>query len=192
MLPNECHCNEENDSKGLCFHVDLAKSDNITAAKTFFQTSTTTTTTINTTSPCGNNDSRYKVIQNQCIYFETNIKNFENARENCKQKGGKLYEPKDSAKMKEIVKISQGNLFNFITLGNTWAWIGMTDIASEGNYVYDSNGLSINFTPLWYSGYGARGTSHNCISVLTTISSSNIGKFTDRSCLDTRKSICEL
>ena len=47
-LPNECHCDGSNDSKGLCFHEDLAKS-NITAAREYFSTSTTTTTTTTTT-----------------------------------------------------------------------------------------------------------------------------------------------
>ena len=141
-----------------------------------------------TTKPCAlnNNDSRYRIIQNQCFYFEKVTKSFDNARANCKQKGGKLYEPEDAVKMKEIAKISHG------TLGNVWAWIGITDIASEGNYVYDSNGLSINFTPLWHNIFGARGTSYNCVSVLTQIGHSEYGEFFDRKCSDNLRSICEL
>ena len=134
-----------------------------------------------------NNDSRYRIIQNQCFYFETATKSFDNARANCKQKEGKLYEPEDAVKMKEIAKISHD------TLGNAWAWIGITDIASEGSYVYDSNGLSINFTPLWHHIYGTRGTNYNCVSVLTTKGHAEIGEFLDRSCSNEKyKSICEL
>ena len=141
-----------------------------------------------TTKPCAlnNNDSRYRIIQNNCLYFEKVTKSFDNARANCKQKGGKLYEPEDAVKMKEIAKISH-DIF-----GNVWAWIGITDIASEGNYVYDSNGLSINFTPLWHHTFGARGTSYNCVSVLTNIGHSEIGEFLDSSCPGNLKSICEL
>ena len=134
----------------------------------------------------GNNDPRYRIIQNQCFYFEKVTKSFDNARANCKQKGGKLYEPEDAVKMKEIAKISHG------TLGNVWAWIGITDIASEGNYVYDSTGLGINFIPLWHYIYGTRGTSYNCVSVLTQIGHYKVGKLSDNSCLGNKRSICEL
>jgi hypothetical protein len=31
--------------------------------------------------------------------------------------------------------------------GGHLTWIGITDTAKEGNYVYDSNGQNINFSP---------------------------------------------
>ena len=46
--------------------------------------------------------------------------------------------------MKEIAAI----------LDHTWAWIGITDIAKEGNLVYKSNGQSIDFRPPWMDGHG--------------------------------------
>jgi hypothetical protein len=45
--------------------------------------------------------------------------------------------------MKEIAAI----------LDHTWAWIGITAIAKEGNLVYKSNGLSINFNPPWFDAF---------------------------------------
>ena len=66
------------------------------------------------------------------LFFEWKYKNLEDAKENCKQKGGKLYEPMDLIKMKEIAKMS--------AIGrHAQAWIGITDTAKEGNCVYDSN-----------------------------------------------------
>ena len=48
----------------------------------------------------------YWLEQGKCFFFEWKYKNFEDAKENCKQKGGKLYEPMDLIKMKEIAKMS--------------------------------------------------------------------------------------
>ena len=124
-------------------------------------------------------------IQPTTYYFEKQGKTFEDARENCKEKGGKLYEPKDAVKMKEIVKTNAGNTHN------TCLWIGITDIASEGNYVYDSIGQSINFSPTWYSSHGAFGRSYNCICTGTE-TNGVFGKLADVSCSGKRQSICEL
>ena len=83
----------------------------------------------------------YRLVQGKCFYFERKYMNWEGARDNCKQMGGKLYEPKNVSEMKQVssiaIKVSQ--------YGYTTAWIGITDTASEGNFVYDSNGQSITF-----------------------------------------------
>ena len=71
--------------------------------------------------------------------------NFEDARENCKQKGGKLYEPKDAVEIKQMASIAWG----VHAYGGAFAWIGITDTASEGTFVYNSNGQSITFNPPW-------------------------------------------
>ena len=61
----------------------------------------------------------YRLIQGKCFYFEWKHKIFEDAKENCKQKGGKLYEPMDVVMMKKIAKMSA-------IVGRAWAWIGIT------------------------------------------------------------------
>ena len=71
--------------------------------------------------------------------------NFEKARENCKQKGWKLFEPMDFVELREVSKFPGYNDFKHWD----FMWIGITDIASEGNYVYDSNGKSITLNPRW-------------------------------------------
>ena len=91
-------------------------------------------------------DPGYFLVQGKCFYSGKDRKDFKDAKENCKFKGGKLYEPKDIVKMKEVL-IKSG-------LGHNWALIGIKDIsakASEGNYAYDSNNKSINFSPTFAS-----------------------------------------
>ena len=74
-------------------------------------------------------DPGYFLVQGKCFYSEKDSKDFKDAKENCKCRGGKLYEPKDIVKMKEVLIKSD--------LCGNWALIGIRDIsakASEGNY----------------------------------------------------------
>ena len=91
----------------------------------------------------------YRLVQGKCFYFERGYKIFEDAKENCKQMGGKLYEPENVVKMQHIARIAFG-ISNFV---GALAWIGITDIESEGNFAYDSNGQSILFNPPWHPRY---------------------------------------
>ena len=145
----------------------------------------TTTTPNNCPQDANDIYETYRLIQGKCFYFEWKYKNFEDAKENCKQKGGKLYEPMDVVIMKEVAKMSAIG-------GHAWAWIGITDTAKEGNYVYDSNGQSIKFSPPWAPlGYGAQGISYNCIG-LQVNGNSDRGTLADLKCIVTGYSICEL
>ena len=42
---------------------------------------------------CPVNDANYQSLHGRCFYFESEVKTFVKSRENCKAKGGKLYEP---------------------------------------------------------------------------------------------------
>ena len=98
------------------------------------------TTTTPFTCPEKGKFSFYRLVQGKCFFFERAYMNWEGARDNCKQKGGKLFEPKNVAELKQIALIA------YNVIGNVaMAWIGITDIASEGTFIYDSNGQSITF-----------------------------------------------
>ena len=96
---------------------------------------------------CPLDDPGYFLVHGKCYYVEKDGKNFKDAKENCKYKGGKLYEPKDVAEMKEVLMNSHINSGR----PGVWALLGITDNASEGNWAYDSNGQNINFS-LTYMG----------------------------------------
>ena len=138
------------------------------------------------TSACnGKNDPRYKIVHNQCLYFSGTFLSFESARAECNAKGGILYEPQDVEKMKEVATIADD-----YHGGNFWVWIGITDIDTEGTYVYDSNGSSLNFTPTWITSYGQCGTGCNCIC--TPTKNADHGKLAEVNCSGKRSSICQL
>ena len=71
--------------------------------------------------------------------------------------------------------------------------IGITDIAREGSYVYDSNGKSITFNPPWYVDLSRghkfpHGAGSNCIAINNAFKAYTF----DLPCLDTYASLCEL
>ena len=133
-------------------------------------------------------NDRYRLVQGgKCFYFETSYMNFEDARENCKKYGGKLYEPKT------VVEFRDAPNMKFPGFNNNYMWIGITDTESEGSYVYDSNGKSITFNPPWYVDLSRghkfpHGTGSNCIAINNA---GNAYTF-DLPCLDTYASLCEL
>ena len=145
------------------------------------------------TNKCLLDDSRYQLIHGKCFYFEKETKNFLDARENCKKKGGRLYEPKNGLELKNIAKIAH-DVIKITVIGNKLAWIGILDSATdapgsvkEGTMVYDSNGLKIQFN-LYRWGRGQQ--HHNCIEVYTQPSLQ--GKVFNEHCSRIRSSICEL
>ena len=144
------------------------------------------------TPPCPTNDSKYELVDNKCVYFEKTSLNYDKAIENCKEKlkdygGGILYEPNSIAEQKRIVNRAYEHGLNW------WAWSGVTDKTSEGQYTYNSNGQPINFTPDWHGGYGSNGRSNNCIEIAVTAPDhSSYSEWADIPCTDTRSSICWL
>ena len=111
------------------------------------------------------NDPRYKILDNQCFYFETKSLNFDSANDNCQEKlgaSGRLYEPKSVSEMKKV-----GKLGDEVFTSSTYVWLGITDKRIESQYAYNSNGLPINITPTWQSGsYGSRGKGNDCIAMV--------------------------
>jgi hypothetical protein len=134
-------------------------------------------------------DSRFRLVSGKCFYFEKEAKNYLDARENCKKKGGKLYEPKDVVALKKIAKIAVNSIVN------RDAWIGILDSSTghpgsviEGTYVYDSNGQNIKFN---LRRYVTSQQSSKCIQVY--IPNNRLqGQVMREHCSRIRPSICEL
>ena len=117
------------------------------------------------TLPCPTNDSKYALVDNKCVYFEKTTLTYDKAIENCKEKlkdyggGGILYEPNSIAEQKRIVDMAyeRGLL--------CWAWIGVTDKTTEGQFTYNSNNQPINFTLEELIKRPSRGRRDNCIQI---------------------------
>ena len=139
---------DETTSESNCFCYNEPEKDfEYSICAPAIDTTTTTTTTTPKICPVGQPypKDNYRKAQGKCFYFERAAMNFEDARENCKRKGGKLYEPKDALEIKQMASIAWG----VIQYGSGFAWIGITDTANEGTFVYDSNDQSITFNPPW-------------------------------------------
>ena len=137
---------------------------------------------------CPTEDSRYKKIDMKCFYFEKTRLTYDAAKSNCREKlklygHGKLFEPATLAENDKIAEISNS------LLQDTFCHIGVTDVSQEGKFVYDSNGLKINFSPIWHPGHGSSGTANNCICLGDY--STYIGQWADTECSGERPSICE-
>ena len=129
-------------------------------------------------------------MDNKCVYFEKTGLNYDNAIKNCQEKfkdyggGGILYEPNSIAEQKRIVDMAYERW-------SGWAWIGVTDKTTEGQFTYNSNNQQINFTPDWSGSGGSVDRSINCIMILVTSpSESDYAKWYDQFCTNTFRSIC--
>jgi len=136
------------------------------------------------------NDPLYKILDNQCFYFEQNFLNFDSANKNCQEKLGasaRLYEPKSVSEMKKVGTLGD----EVFTADNKWVWLGVTDKRNESQFAYNSNGLPINFTPTWGSGYGSRGKGRDCVYMMMSSTHSDFTQWYDWSCSSTGSSICQ-
>ena len=136
------------------------------------------------------NDPRYKILDNQCFYFEKNHLNFDSANDNCQEKlgaSGRLYEPKSVSEMKKV-----GKLGDELFPSSDNVWLGITDKRIESQFAYNSNGLPINFTPTWFSDYyGSRGKGNDCIFMKMPSTHSYFTRWGDYSCTSLWGSICQ-
>ena len=138
-------------------------------------------------------DSRYKILDNHCFYFEKNRLNFDSANDNCRKKLGpfaRLYEPNSVSQTKKV-----GKLGDEVFTSYAWVWLGVTDKRIESQFAYNSNGLQINFTPTWYSSsyvsYGSRGKGIDCVAMGMKSTDSDFSEWVDVSCTSSRGSICQ-
>ena len=78
-------------------------------------------------------DPNYRLVHGKCLYYSQAAYHFMGARRLCKEKGGKLYEPKDLDEIKDFPDWQKPG----------WAWIGITgiNITTGGNYVYNGKRL---------------------------------------------------
>ena len=51
-------------------------------------------------------DANYQSVYGRCFCIEREAKTFVNSKENCKAKGGKIYEPKNVVELNEIANLS--------------------------------------------------------------------------------------
>merc|ERR1712172_414254 len=138
----------------------------------FSKQSTIPTTKDTQTQPqCPTDDLQYGLMDDgRCVYFEIARLTYEEAIKNCHEKletfgGGVLYEPNSTHELKRIMKMGYDG-GSTISKGVWWWWIGVNDIANEGQFTYNSSNQTINFNPDWYPSFGSKGPSDNCVTIV--------------------------
>ena len=109
---------------------------------------------------CTVNETNYRMINNKCVYYESSIYNYEDAKQNCEARfnnNGRLFEPKTWNENEVAFKIGKQSF------GTPNWWVGITDEENEGQFVFESDGTPISYSPTWYVNYGTKGTIYNCI-----------------------------
>ena len=128
------------------------------------------------------------MINNKCVYYETSRYNYEDAKQGCESRfsnNGRLFEPKTWYENEVAFKIGRHSLGIIYV---NW-WVGINDEENEGQFVFESDGTSISYSPSWFNGYGTKGTSNNCI--LFASEDGQTLDWIDWPCSYSYKSICE-
>ena len=129
-------------------------------------------------------------------YIHVGGKSYEKALDYCITKGGKLAEPKSDLASNDTITLAET-----VTVEGNGVWIGINDISEEGNFTYESNGNSIEYTN-WFgrqpNNSGRNGS--DCVSLRVsrtvresglTIRAKNEFRWNDRPCLEHKSFICE-
>ena len=104
---------------------------------------------------------------------------YADAQLNCQNKFGILFEPRD-ANTNELVFAAAGNL----RLGSYW--LGINDLANQGQYVYASDGQEV-VNGMWYSG---QPKGRRCVLGYYD-GGAYLGEWWDRTCDNFYYSICQ-
>ena len=96
---------------------------------------------------------------------------------------GRLFEPKSWNENEVAYKIGK-------LLGEKNWHIGINDKQNEGQFVFESDGTPISYSPKWYADYGAKGTTMNCI-LFAIGNSVSTARWHDYTCSSAYGSICE-
>ena len=116
--------------------------------------------------------------------------NYADAKVNCANKmarygKGRLYEPKSLDSSETVAaKANELSLDNYFL-------IGVNDIVQPDTHVYDSNSMSLSFTPKWFDDNDhLPGNNDTCINVCS-FDGPWLGDWMDFPCTNNHHSVCE-
>ena len=120
------------------------------------------------------------------IYQLTSARqSWQQSQEFCRNWGGTL--AVHGVKTRENRK----TLIQNLSIGNDYFWIGVNDIASEGNWVWVNGERASSSELIWKSGQPDGGRNQNCVIVDGYPTSSNVGLAYDAPCGLSYPGLCE-
>jgi CD209 antigen len=118
-------------------------------------------------------NSAYDVIQGRRYRRETDDASFDDAKDNCEAEGGYLVVISDLKENSYAISIAGSN-----------TWIGLNDIASEGNFVWVTDSAS-SYTNWLPPSEPNAGTDEDCTEFRSS------GEWNDEVCANTQDYVCE-
>ena len=111
----------------------------------------------------------YKVISGSCYYFEnTSSLNYDDAQLNCQDKFanffGGLFEPR----LASTNQLVYAEAINFISANEDDFWLGINDLANQGQYVYASDGQAVD-DGMWTTGQPSNPYSERCVVMVVVV-----------------------
>jgi len=124
-----------------------------------------------------------RMVNGICYLFMAEYKNYDDANQYCKKQGARLFEPR-SKTINKLVYDKSVEVFGGV--GETW--IGINDIATEGEFVFTSSGEKVSLF-IWSIGNRFRDRD-DC--VLFGYNSDHNEKWYERTCSGRNYFICEV
>ena len=117
--------------------------------------------------------------------------NYYDAQLNCQNKFGHLYGGLFEPRLYSTNQLVYAEALNFKSATSDDFWLGINDLATQGQYVYASDGQEV-VDGMWLSGQPSS-SSERCAGYLNLLTQydSNAGWF-DRPCNDYKFSICQV
>ena len=133
---------------------------------------------------CPTGDSKYKMIEDTCYYFEKTEMSYDAAENNCALKlpGSIIAEPK-TVKVNDLLYKESESLFG--STEELWIGIGYSD--SKSNFIYKSNNQIINFEN-WVSTSSSQRKKSETIYCGTWY---YVGWYHNTNCASSMESICQ-
>ena len=82
-------------------------------------------------------------------------------------------------------------LIQNLSISNIYFWIGVNDIASEGNWLWVNGERASSSELIWRSGEPGGGRNQNCVIVNGYPTTSDVGHAHDNPCAVSRRGLCE-
>lgn len=130
---------------------------------------------------CNHYHPNVRIVHETCYIFMKDYKNYDDAKQNCSNQRGRLFEPR-SITINKLIYEKSVEVFGDPEV----SWIGINDLLAEGNYVFSGNEEKVDL--MMWDPSNTISDDQDCIE----FGWNNNESWTDRSCTNNYFFICEV